>query len=92
MDIDLYINSVYCGFFPREVIEERLDEYRSEALSMVEYIDWDEVILYAVLAYDSQTSGFVAADLMLIRVPYSRYVELCKKLSGTCRLLFVRGK
>lgn len=91
-DIDLYINSVYCGFWPLNKIEEYFSEYSQKAASLAEYIDWDEVILYAVFSYDDEKQTFISADFMLIRMDYRRYVELNDKISKNCRMFFVQNK
>ena len=88
MNIDLYFNSIYCGFTTIEKIEEHYEEYRLAAIAKAEGIDWNEIILYAIYAYDPKTGGMISADFMLLRMPYSRYAELCSKLSGYCRLFF----
>lgn len=92
MNIDLYFNSVCCGTATIEKVEEYCEEYRLAALSKAEELDWSEVILYAILAYDSKTGGVASADFMLLRMPYSRYAELCGRLSGYCRLFFTGRK
>ena len=71
-DIDLYINSAYCGFWPLSKIEEYFEEYYSEAAARAEYIDWDEIILYAVLCYDEEKQTLISADFMMLRMDYSR--------------------
>ncbi|MBQ8296185.1 MAG: hypothetical protein IJX77_00200 [Ruminococcus sp.] len=91
-DIDLYINSSFCGFWPLDKIEEYFLEYSQKAEALSEYIDWDEIILYAVLCYDGDKQTFLSADFMLIRMDYSRYIELNSKISGNCRMFFKRNK
>lgn len=91
-DVDLYINSVYCGFWSLSKIEEYFDEYSQKAKELAEFIDWDEVILFAVYNYDGEKQTFISADFMLLRMNYDRYVALCKKLSKDCRLFFIRNK
>lgn len=38
-EIDLYINSRYCGFFPLDTVEEYFSEYEERACRLAEYID-----------------------------------------------------
>lgn len=90
-DIELYIDSVYCGSWPLSKIEEYFCEYSRKADNMAEYIDWDEVVLYAVFSYDGEKQTFLSADFMLLRMDYSRYTELCSKISKDCRLFFKRN-
>lgn len=91
-DIELYIDSVYCGFWGIDKIEEFFSEYQNAALEFSEYIDWDEVILFAILNYDGSTQSLISADFMKIRLNYDRYTELADKLSKDCRLFFVRNQ
>ena len=91
MDIDLYINSVYFGFFPLDKIMEYRDEYYEKAREEARKLDWDEVILYAIYAYDSSTQGFVSADFMCIRMTFSRYVLLCSRISKNCRVFCLKN-
>ncbi|NLT09389.1 MAG: hypothetical protein GXY08_07795, partial [Ruminococcus sp.] len=57
MDIELYINSKFQGFFPLHVIEERFDNARAQAEAMLPEIEWDDVVLYAILAYDEESQA-----------------------------------
>ncbi|HOO05028.1 MAG TPA: hypothetical protein PLH83_00785 [Ruminococcus sp.] len=91
-DIDLYIDSKYAGFFPLEEIEERFEEYEAEAYELSRIIDWDEIILYAIFSYDEDTQATLSADLMMLRMPYEVYQDLCMKLSKNCRLFFLRNR
>lgn len=91
-DIDLYINSSYCGFWPLDKIEEHFEEYSAKAQHLSEYIDWDEIVLFAVFSYDGEKQTIISADFMLLRMDYSRYVKLTEKLSGDCRLFFRRNR
>ncbi len=91
MDIDLYIETVYHGFFPLEDILERYNEYYYQALETAKLLDWDEVVLYAIFAYNVETQGFVAADFMCLRMTYKRYVMLCSKISKNCRVFCLRN-
>lgn len=91
MDIDLYYNSVYSGFYPLDYIIRIYNEYYAEAVDLAQKIDWDEVVLYAIFSYDESTQGFVSADFMLLRMTYKRYTELCLKISKNCRLFFIRN-
>lgn len=92
VDIDLYLNSVYNGFWGLDTIEEFFEEYREDALELAQIIDWDEVVLFAIFCYDSETDEFISADFMKIRMNYDRYVELASKISPCCRLFFVRNE
>lgn len=90
-EIDLYINSRYCGFFPLDTVEEYFSEYEERACQLAEYIDWDEVVLYAIFSYDGEKQTFISADFMTLRLDYDRYAELCKNLSPDCRLFIKRN-
>lgn len=90
-DIDLYLNTKYMGFFPLEHIGHFFGEYYEKAYCAAEFIDWDEVILYAVLAYDDENEALISADFMTLRMDYSRYVELADRLSKNCRLFIIQN-
>ena len=90
-DIDMYVNTRYMGFFPLERIGLFFGEYFERAHKASEFIDWDEVILYAILAYDSDTQSLVSADFMILRMDYPCYVKLADKLSENCRLFIIRN-
>lgn len=91
-DADLYIHSVFQGFFPLDVIEAHFDEYRSAAEELSHELDWDEVLLYAVYQYEPDGNALLSADFMLLRMPYQKYSELAEKISSTCRLFFFRSR
>lgn len=91
-DIELYLNSVYCGFWNIDKIEEFFNEYYESALELSNRIDWDEIILYAILNYDGESQTLISADFMQIRMNYDQYVELAGKLSKDCRLFFVKNQ
>ncbi|MDD6060637.1 MAG: hypothetical protein PUB97_09710 [Ruminococcus sp.] len=91
-NVELFLNSSYNGFTTISKIEKYLEEYRTAAVSQSDEIEWNEVILYAVLAYDTETGRMDSADFMLLRMPYNRYAELCERLSGFCRLFFAGRK
>ncbi|MBR2283442.1 MAG: hypothetical protein IJ874_03340 [Ruminococcus sp.] len=91
-DITVYKNSLMLGFFPEDLVEDMLYEYRYSALRLAEHIEWDEIILYAICQYIPETQTTLSADLMLLRMPYRRYLELYSELSKDCRLFFVRSR
>lgn len=84
-------NTKIMGFFSYEYIEERLLEYEIAAEEYCELIQKDEVILYAILAYDPETEECLSADTMLLRMNYSDYLSLVMKLSSDVRL-FIKKK
>ena len=92
MDIDLYIDSVYYGFQTLETIESMREQYYNKALEMAEIVDWDEVVLYAIYSYNSDTQGFISADFMCLRMNFIRYTELCSKISRNCRLFCLKNR
>lgn len=86
MDIDLYIDFVYHGFYRLEDIEERFEEYRSMAENAAKDISDDEVILYAVYAFDDKTQRFLYANFMIKKLKLEHYQRVCQRLSSFCRL------
>ena len=85
--IDIYKDSKYCGFTDIAQVDSYLDEYERNASDMLRYLDWDEVVLYAVYSYTDE-QDLISADFMLLRLSYQRYIELAAKLSKNCRLFF----
>ncbi|MBR3283370.1 MAG: hypothetical protein IKI56_08770 [Ruminococcus sp.] len=90
MDIELYIDSKFQGFFPLSVIEEHFDSALHKAEEMLPELEWDDIILYAILAYDEETEALISADLMCLCLSRYEYSKLYKKLSRSCRLFTLR--
>ena len=86
MDIDLYIDSVYHGFYSLADIESRFEEYRCIAEEAAKDISDDEVILYALYAFDDNTQRFLYANFMIKKLKLMHYADVCSKLSHFCRL------
>ncbi len=86
MDIDLYIDFVYHGFYRLEDIEERFEEYRLIAEEAAKDISDDEVVLYAVYAFDDKTQRFLYANFMIKKLKLEHYARVCRSLSPFCRL------
>ena len=90
MDIDLYIDRVYHGFYPITAIEERFEEYRCLAEELSADIDDEDVIVYAIFSYDTESERILSLELMTERVAYDDYVRSYQSFSGYCRAFFVR--
>ena len=90
MDIDLYIDSVYFGFFPIEEIEERFEEYRESAEEYLDELNDDEVIVYAIFKYEKDSEKILYANLMTVRLTYDEYAEICRSDNEYRRYFFVR--
>ena len=88
-DIDLYIDFIYHGFYRLEDIEERFDEYHEMAEEAAKDLGEDEVILYAIYAFDPDTQKFIYANFMLKRLTLEHYARVCERLSKYCRLFCV---
>lgn len=89
MDIDLYIDFVYHGFYRLPYIEERFEEYRSMAEEAAKELAPDEVLLYAIYAFDEKTQRFIYANFMLRRLSLEHYARVCERLSKFCRLFCI---
>ncbi|SEH87381.1 hypothetical protein SAMN02910265_03142 [Ruminococcus flavefaciens] len=89
MDIDLYIDFVYHGFYRLDDIEERFDEYRSMAIEQSGELADDEVILYAIYGFEEETERFIYANFMLRRLKRDHYTRVCERLSKLCRLFCI---
>lgn len=90
-DINMYIDSKYMGFFPFEKIGSTFGVFYQRACNIAKFIDWDEVILYAVFAYGEESEELISADFMMLRMDYSRYAKLSEGLSQNCRLFIVQN-
>ncbi|MDE5583987.1 MAG: hypothetical protein K2J08_09810 [Ruminococcus sp.] len=88
IDIDLYFNCCYCGFYPFYIIEEYLEEYSALASVMADSAEKNEIVLYAVITYNLNTGRILSADFMLIKMTFERYSTLCRKLSIRCRTFY----
>lgn len=89
MDIDLYIDFVYHGFYRLDDIEERFNEYKSLAEDAAKGISDNEVILFAIYAFDENTKDFIYANFMLKRLSLEHYARVCERLSKYCRLFCI---
>lgn len=90
MDIELYIDSKYCGFFPIETIKSYTLDYFHRAKSVSDNLSENEVVIYAIFSYEPKTNRFCSADFMTLALPYERYIKLCSKISGNNRIFFTR--
>ena len=88
----LFENGLFQGAFSIGYIEERMEVYRQYAESRAYIIDFDEVVMYAAVMYDSASSGILYADLMSLRIPYERLKSLNSRLSSNCRLFFYKSR
>lgn len=91
MDIDLYIDFVYHGFYTLDYIEERFDEYHAAAQEAAKGLADDEVILYAIYAFDENSQRFLYANFMTMKLKLEQYTKACEKLSKHCRLFCIRN-
>jgi hypothetical protein len=90
MDVDLYIDSVYHGFYPMEYIEERFSEYKQLAEEAVDEIEDDEVIVYAVFKYERDSEKILYANLMTVKMTYQEYTEICLEDKEYRRYFFLK--
>ena len=90
IDIDLYIDSVYNGFFPIEDIEERIEEFRELAEEAAKDANDDEIIVYAVFKYEQDSEKIVYANLMTEKLTYQEYVEICQSDDEYKRYFFIK--
>ena len=89
MDIDLYIDFVYHGFYRLDDIEEHFYEYQSMAEEAAKGLSDDEVILFAIYGFDEDTEDFIYANFMLRKLNMKQYTRVCERLSKYCRLFCV---
>lgn len=91
-DTDLYVRGEYLGFYSVWTIDRFMTIYRKLAMSKVEEIDHDEVLLYAVYYYGPDTRKLISAEFMNLRMDFDRYSELCSKISANCRLFCLKNR
>lgn len=89
MDIDLYIDFVYHGFFRLDDIEERFAEYQSMAEEAAKDLATDEIVLFAIYAFDDESQRLLYANFMIRKLTVDHYARVCERLSGFCRLFCV---
>lgn len=89
MDIDLYIDFIYHGFYRLDYIEERFAEYESIAQQAADSLASDEVLLFAIYAFDAETQQFLYANFMLRKLKLDHYARVCERLSKFCRLFCI---
>ena len=89
MDIDLYIDFVYHGFYRLSYIEDRFKEYEIMAEAASKELDENEVILYAIYGFDEKTQDFIYANFMVKKLKIEHYAKVCSALSKTCRLFCI---
>lgn len=91
-DVSLYEMSDFMGYAEPEDIESYFDQYRLAAEKLAGTENWDTAIVYAILEYDVSSEALCSANFMNMAIPYRKYAELVSKLSGNCRLFFLRGR
>jgi len=89
--IDIYIDYNYIGFWGYDKVEEYLIQYSHEAEILSAQSDPGEVILYAILGFDSDKQTLISADFMLLKMNYEQYVSLADKIRKNCRIFFKTG-
>ena len=89
MDIDLYIDFVYHGFYRLDDIEERFAEYQSKAEEAAKDLGPDEIVLFAIYAFDDKSQNLLYANFMIRKLDIGHYARVCERLSGFCRLFCV---
>ena len=89
MDIDLYIDFIYHGFYRLDDIEERFDEYHAAAVEAAKDLADDEIILYAIYGFEEDDQRLIYANFMIRRLKLEHYARVCEKLSKYCRLFCV---
>jgi hypothetical protein len=90
MDIDLYVDSIYNGFFPMDVIEEFFEEHKQEAEEMLTDANDGEIIVYAVIKYEQDSEKIIYVNLMTEKMSYQKYVEICESDDEYRRYFFVK--
>ena len=91
MLLKVFENSEFCGYYPIDEVITRFKEARSKAENAASMIDYDEVIMYAIAAFEPESHKLLSVEFMCYRMLYSRYCQLCSKIWENCRVFFVRN-
>lgn len=89
MDIDLYIDFIYHGFYRLDDIEDRFKEYHSAAVEAARELADNEVILYAIYGFEENGEKLIYANFMIRRLKLDHYARVCEQLSKYCRLFCI---
>ena len=71
-----------------DIPEIKQQQINKQTEKILDYIDWDEIVLYAVYKYDNKSNSLISADFMILRMNKEKYINLAKKISPHCRLFF----
>ncbi len=91
-DIELYVNSELQGFYPINVIEKYFSIAEQTAEETIRSIEWDQIVLYAIFAYDPKTGAILSANMMCICLTKEEFQKLYPKFPKSCRLFTLRKK
>ena len=92
MDIDVYVDFVYHGFFPLDNVEERFNEQLKAAEAVAEELNEDEVLIYAIYTYDQDSERIIAANFVTLLMSRVEYIDYCQSGDGYRRFFFLKGK
>ena len=92
MDIDVYVDFVYHGFFPLDNVEERFSEQQKAAKTVAEELGENEVLIYAIYTYDQESERIISVNFVTLLMSYEEYRDYCQSGDAYRRFFFVKGK
>ena len=92
MDIDVYIDFVYHGFYSLDAVEERFQEQYDAALDASGLLDDDEVLIYAVYTYDAASGRVISANFTSMVMKYDEFVDYYWSDEAYRRFFFMKGR
>jgi len=90
--VDIYYNNVYGGFLGHYNAWEMLAKSRKLAAKVAEKAYTTDVVVYAVMFYDTNTGALLAMDLLNCRLPYRNYRELVTDIPDGFQICCLKGE
>lgn len=92
MDIDVYVDFVYHGFFTLDNVEERFREQQKAAEAVAEELGADEVLIYAIYTYAQDSERILSVNFVTLLMSREEYIDYCRSGETYRRFFFVKGK
>jgi len=91
MDIDVYVDFVYHGFFTLDNVEERFSEQQKAAEAIADELAEDEVLIYAIYTYDDESERVLSVNFVSLLMSYDEYISYYRSDPSYRRFFFVKG-
>ncbi|MBQ1464449.1 MAG: hypothetical protein IIZ18_06520 [Ruminococcus sp.] len=90
--VDIYYNNVCGGFIEYMHVWDLLAKSRKLAAKVAEKAYTTEVVIYALMFYDTDTGALLVVDLINCRLPYSCYIELVTDMPEGFQICCLKGE